>query len=123
MKTVIECKPGEFYELQGLYFLPLIELPSGIEITRGPQLPLSCMFEISFAMCGSERCGYFFSSRFEVRNGGSYLLTHLKNKGPATQSETLIKDETLVVFNYPNRGSLAISPLVNQEIDHIFTEQ
>jgi hypothetical protein len=35
----------------------------------------------------------------------------------------LIKDETLVVYNFPNRGALAITPLVNSEIETILTEQ
>lgn len=123
MKTILDCKPGEFYEIDGLYFLPLNEVPSGTEITLGPRLPVSCMFEISFAMRGTDRCGYIFQSRFEVRNAGAYLLTHLKGKGPALDSETLIKDDTLVVYNYHNRGALAISPVVNEEIENIFTEQ
>lgn len=123
MKTVIDCKPGEFYELPGFYFLPLLDIGSGTDLTVGPRLPLSCMFEIHFAMIGSERVGYFFQSRFEVRNGGSYLQTYMRNKGLATVTEPLIKDETLVVYNFPNRGALAISPLVNEEINTIFLEQ
>jgi hypothetical protein len=123
MRTVIDCKPGEFYELAGLYFLPLQDLAAGTALVLGPRLPLSCMFEIHFAMIGSERVGYFLQSRFEVVNGGGYLQTYLKGKGPAKETEVLIKDETLVVYNFPNRGALAITPLVNSEIETILTEQ
>ena len=81
------------------------------------------MFDIHWATLNGARVGFVLSSRFEVSNGGAYLMTFMRNKGQATECETLIKDENLVVFHYPNKGTLAVSPLVNSEIDVIFTEQ
>jgi hypothetical protein len=123
MKTLITCTPGAFHELSGSWFLPTEEIQASTEITIGPKLPVTCMFEINFALVNGERVGFIFTSRFEVENGGTYLMTYLRNKGQATEHETLVKDETLVVYHYPNKGTLAISPVVNQKIATIFDEQ
>jgi hypothetical protein len=123
MRTVLDCKPGEFYEVGASYLLPIEELKAGQDIEVGQRLSLSCMFDINFAMVGEQRVGYWFTSRFEVRNGGAYLLTFLRNKGPAVDGETLVKDENLVVYHFANKGTLAISPIVNAEIETIFQEQ
>jgi hypothetical protein len=109
--------------MSGQWLLPITVVPAGAQITVGQRLPVSCMFDVHFALVEGARVGFLFTSRFEVKNGGSYLMTYLNNKGPATEHETLVKDENLVIFHYPNKGTLAISPLVNPEIDTIFTEQ
>lgn len=123
MKPIIDCKPGQFYELAGLYFLPTRDIVAGQELTEGQRLAASGMFEIWFAMLGTERCGFIFRSQFETVNKGAYLLTRMRGKGQATEVEVLAKSEDLVVYNYPNVGTLAVSPLVNSEIDTIFVEQ
>lgn len=123
MKLLTDCLPGTFYEVQGQWLLPTTCIEVGSTLEVGPRLPVTCMLDIHWAMLHGSRVGFVLSSRFEVVNGGSYLMTFLRNKGPATDVETLIKDENLVVFNYPNKGTLAISPLVNPEIDTIFVEQ
>lgn len=123
MKVLTDCTPGTFYEVFGQWLLPTTNIEAGSVLTLGQSLPITCMFDINWAMLNGSRVGFVLSSKFEVVNGGAYLMTFLKNKGPATEVETLIKDENLVVFHYPNKGTLAISPLVNPEIDVIFTEQ
>lgn len=123
MKTLTELVPGIFHELGGLYLLSTESIQEGRTLTKGQQLSLTCMFDIYFALLDGQRVGMFFAPHFEVENGGAYLLTYLRNKGVATEHETLIKDENLVVYHYPNKGTLAVSPKVNQEIDHIFQEQ
>lgn len=124
MKLDIEASPGTFYELEGNHFLPIIDIKQGQELVVSKVLPMSCMFEVSILdTVEGFRAGFYFVTRFTVRNGGSYLLTYLTNKSEAQTSETLLRSEHLVIFNYPNRGTLAVSPLVNEEIDGIFTEQ
>jgi len=123
MKSLIDLCVGVFHEISGHYLILVHELKAQTEITIGPRLPVTCMFDINYAMVDGQRAGFLFTSRFETVNGGSYLMTYLHNKGAATESETLIKDEHLVVFHYPNKGTLAISPLVNPELDIVFQEQ
>ena len=123
MRSLIEARPGVFTEIADAHLLATQRIPEGTEIETGPALPVSCMFDVSFALVAGQRVGFLFRSRFEVENGGSYLMTYMRNKGVATVSETLIKDEHLVIFNYPNKGTLAISPMVNPEIEIILQEQ
>jgi hypothetical protein len=123
MKILIDVRPGAFIEVDGAFLLPTQNLAAGTDLQVGPALPVSCMFDINFMLVGSQRVGFLFKTRFEVENGGSYLMTYLRNKGPATAYETLVKDENLVVFHYANKGSLAISPLVNPELATVFEEQ
>lgn len=123
MKILTDCFPGAFHSVGQKFFLPTKLVSSGSDVVEGQKLPLTCMFEINFAMVGGERVGFLFQSRFETENGGAWLRTFLRNKGQATDTETLIKDEHLVLYNFPNKGTLAISPLVNSEIATIFEEQ
>ena len=123
MRSLIECVPGVFHEISGQWLLPTTVVPASAHILAGSRLPVNCMFDIHFALVDGVRVGFLFTSRFEVKNGGAYLMTYLNNKGPATEHETLVKDENLVIFHYPNKGTLAISPRVNPEIDTIFMEQ
>ena len=123
MKALTELTAGIFHEISGQYVLPTENIPDNSVIEVGPKLPLTCMFTIHFALVAGVRVGFIFTSQFEVQNAGAYLMTYLRNKGPATEHETLIKDESLVIYHYPNKGTLAISPKVNSEIQSIFEEQ
>ena len=123
MRTILDSHPGRFIEVDGAYLLVTQVIPAGSELHVGTALPVTCMFDINFMMLNNHRVGFLFKTRFEVENGGAYLITYLRNKGPATESETLVKDESLVVYHYPNKGTLAISPLVNSEIETILQEQ
>lgn len=123
IKIALDARPGEFYEVSGGFFLPIKNVVFATTLAVGPKLPATCMFDIYFMTLGAERVGFYFTSLFETVNGGSYLLTHLKGKGEATEADVLIKTDDLVVYNYPNRGTLAISPLVSAEIETIFQDQ
>lgn len=123
MEALADLTAGIFHEISGQYLLPTQDIPVGSKVEVGARLPIGCMFTICFALVGGQRVGFLFASQFEVENTGAYLMTYLRNKGPATEHETLIKDESLVVYHYPNKGTLAISPKVNSEIQSIFEEQ
>jgi hypothetical protein len=123
MKTIIESRVGEFYGLAGHFLLPTRFIEAGTELEVGSRLPINCMFDVHFAMLGEERVGFLFTTRFSVKNGGSYLMTYLKGKPPAQEAEVLLKSDDLVLYHFPNNGSLAVSPIVNQEINTIFIEQ
>jgi hypothetical protein len=71
-----------------------------------------------------ERVGWSFVSQFQVENHGGYLLTYIsKGAGKATTVDTLVKTDDMIVYNYPNRGSLIISPRVNEDIAGVLEEQ
>lgn len=123
VKLSLDCSPGVFYEVGNGFFLPTKSVPQGTELSVDQRLPVSCMFDVHIATMKEERCGFFFTTRFSVTNGGGYLLTALKGKEEATEVETLVRDDNLVLYHYPNKGTLAISPKVNDDIETIFTEQ
>lgn len=124
MKLELAVEPGTFYQLENGFFLPTEKHAMGTEIEAAKKLPVSGMFDIYIAQTSDGiRAGFYFVTRFSVRNGGGYLMTFLTNKSEATEVDTVIRNEDLVVFNYPNKGTLAISPKVNQQIETIFLEQ
>jgi hypothetical protein len=116
-------EPGTFYALGEGFFLPLKSLPFQTKIQIKSRLSVSCMFDIYLADVNNERLGFYFTGRFEIKNRGGYLITSMQNKGLANEADILIKTEDLVVYNFPNRGTMAISPLVSPEIETIFDEQ
>lgn len=122
LQTNMDMEPGAFYEVGGGFLMPIKSLGHATPFVIDKVLPVQCMFDIYLAHSNGERVGFYFTTRFEVTNGGGYLLTTMHKK-KATDAEVLIKTDELVVYNYPNRGTLAISPKVSQEIETIFDEQ
>jgi hypothetical protein len=121
--SALPMEPGTFYETGAGFFLPTKSLLMRTAVTVGQKLSVESMFSIYLASSNGERVGFFFTTRFEIVNGGGYLLTHLQNKKPATEVNVIVKTDDLVVYDYPNRGTLAISPLVSSDIITIFEEQ
>lgn len=119
----LDVAPGTFYDVPQGYFLPTKIIKAQTTVVVDKKLSLSCMFDISLAVVCGETVGFYFTSRFWVQNFGAYLLTALKGKQEATEVDVCVKTEQLVVYHYPNRGTLAISPLVGEEIATIFMEQ
>jgi len=119
----LNVSPGTFYELPNGFFLPVKDLALRTPLVLGNKLPVSCMFDIYVVMIDKERVGFYFTSRFDTTNGGGYLITTLKGKEEATEVDVLVRTPDLVVYHYPNKGTLVISPKVSNEIKIIFLEQ
>lgn len=125
MRTPLPMSPGLFYDFEDGYFLPTQEIAVGLELSVGLPVPAGgCMFTINWVRLASQTCGYLFRSKFEVINKGGFIVTFLQNgRGRAVDVETPVKSEHLLLYNYPNRGSIAISPLVNDQVLAVFEEQ
>lgn len=119
----LNVSPGTFYELPNGFLLPVKDLAARTSLVLGLKLPVSCMFDIYVVMIDKERVGFYFTSRFDTVNGGGYLLTTLKGKGEATEVDVLVRTSDLVVYHYPNKGTLVVSPKVSNEIETIYLEQ
>lgn len=112
-----------FYTLREGWVLMNQDIEAGTYIEIGAELPLKCMFQIRSLIINNLRVGLIFNSGFETINAGGYLLTHMQHKRAATEYDILLKDEFIVLYDYPNRGTLAISPPVNDEVLTVFEEQ
>ncbi len=129
LKLDLEATAGIFYDLHTEEGVPAghalfkINVKAG-ELTRGQRIPLSGFFQAYILLQEGQRVGFNFVSQFQTENQGGYLVTFVsKAAGKATQCDTVVKTEDMVVFNYPNRGTLVISPRINESIDSIFQEQ
>lgn len=91
----------------------------------GAKIPVACMTEIHWLMRGDKQVGFSFSSHFPIVNGGGYLLTQSAKAGaaPSNRVETLVKTEDLIIFHYPNHGTLVISPMIEDQVQSIFEYQ
>lgn len=120
----LDMDPHLFYELDGGHALFRQRIPFRSEFVIGDRIPLSCMFEGYWLMIGTERVGYIFSSQFQTVNNGGFIVTFMEAKrGSATTSETLLKTDDICVFNFPNKGTLIVSPAIGEETVTIFEEQ
>jgi hypothetical protein len=117
--------PHLFYEAFGGFCLFTQPLPKRTPLQVGQKIPLACMFTAHWLMSGEERVGYFFQSEFQTINQGGYVATFLESKrGTATAVEVVLKiEKVLVVYNYPGKGSLLVSPQTSERLNLIFSEQ
>ena len=120
---VLDADPSVVITHERGYVYPLEALSVKTELHLGRQIPITGMFEIYELMLGERRVAYLFRSSFTVRNGGAYLCAFLQNKGLATEFEVLLKLGSLVVYNYPNKGTLAVSPVGSASVMKILEAQ
>jgi hypothetical protein len=113
---------GYFFQLGTQYLLPLETIPVGSVLTLTPWVVKS-MFRISYGMFENRRVALCFNSQFTVINGGGYLITYMNKKDPVLEYNLLVKTPQVVIYNYPNRGALVISPRVSPDILGFIEEQ
>jgi hypothetical protein len=122
--TTIPMDPHLFYELDGGHALLRTALPARAQITVGELIPLSCMFDAYWLLVRGERVGYLFTTSFQVKNSGGFICAFMEAKrGAADRVEVLLKTDDCVIYNFPNKGTLVISPAIAEEVTTIFDEQ
>lgn len=120
----LDVEPGLFYEIDNAYVMYLEEFKAPFKATVGDKIPVTCMFDLHWLMRDDVKVGFWFESQFQVMNGGGYLCTFLHaKKAKADTVEVLVKTDALVLYNFPNRGTLVISPKVSPELLTIYDEQ
>lgn len=96
----------------------------GSVLTVGERIPLACMFNAYWLTLDKEKIGYLFTSNFRVTNKGGYIMTYMNSgAGKASAVEVLVKTDTIVVYHFPNHGTLIVSPHVGQDVQTILSEQ
>ena len=120
----IDSEPDLFHATDVGFALYLKEMKQGTTIRVGDKIPLACMFSAHWLTLNNEKIGYLFTSNFQVTNKGGYLLTHMNaSAGKAQAVEVLVKTDTLVIYNFPGKGALIVSPKVGEDVSHIFAAQ
>lgn len=123
IRVRIPCRPGVFVETERGFIFATTDIVAGSPLEQGAQIPLAGMLEMFELLLNGVRVGYILRSSFTVVNGGGYLLTYLRGKGLADAHEVLLKLDNLVIYNFPNRGTLAVSPEVGTSIAQILESQ
>lgn len=120
----IDYEAEIFYEMAVGVVYPITLIPAKTKLTLGRNIPLQGMFEL-FELLGPNDVlvAYLFKSPFAMEARGGYLVTFLKGRGQADSHEVVLKLEHLIIYNFPNRGTLAASPRVKDEISQILESQ
>lgn len=122
--TSIPMDPHLFYELDGGHALLRTAIPKRTTVSVGDKIPLSCMFDAYWLLVRGERVGYLFCSNFQVQNSGGFICAYMGAKrGLATTVEVLLKTDEVIIYNFPNKGTLIVSPSIGDETRTIFEEQ
>lgn len=118
-----DYEKGVFQPFRNGWLLPLYDLPLGETLTLGQQF-LSSFLSGRLVSNGTDLCGYYFTSHFQVLTSGTFLLGYSPIKsGSAKHSNKVFADDNLVIVEYPNCGTLAINPQVNSSIGYILEGQ
>ncbi len=123
LKIRIPIEPHHFYTFSPFYLYAFQPIKPRRVVTLVP-LDISCMFQIYKVERRDEFLGLAFRSGNQVLNGGAYLVAFMqRTRGRADSSMTLMRTPDIVIYNYPNVGTMAVSPRVNQHIETLLEEQ
>lgn len=117
---------GIFYRLSSShYFLPSCDVPANADLVKGDQLPLSGMCTIWFALNkNGEKVGFIITSSFPMLDKGGVLIACLnKGRGRASSVEVHLKTKEILVYHFPNRGTMIVNPQIGDSMRVILEEQ
>lgn len=73
---------------------------------------------------GKDTCGYYFSTQFKTLTNGSYLLGYSNvRQGQAKKCTKVFSDDALVIVEYSNCGTLALSADFDESMLTILEQQ
>ena len=117
----VDCEPRYFQPFDRGYILPLENIHKGQELYY--KQFLSSILCGSMVYSGKILVGYYFSSRFNITYNKAFVFAHLVNKSKTKECNKIFASENIVILEYPNCGTLAISPDCNPEYQVILDEQ
>jgi hypothetical protein len=123
MKSAIKIEQGIFYQLGGGYAITSQDFPPTTFELR-EELAVNNMLRMTELFHNEVHVGYWFYSAFKVMNKGGVLCVYMESRREkATKATVLIKQPDIVVIELEGCGVLAISPLVNLNLNSILSEQ
>jgi hypothetical protein len=123
--TVDADSEAHLFHSTGLGFaLYFHNIGQGSVLTVGERIPLACMFSAYWLTLDRQKIGYLFTSQFQVTNKGGYIMAYMNaGAGKASAVEVLVKTDNLVVYHFPNHGTLVVSPHMGEDMTNILSEQ
>jgi hypothetical protein len=123
MKSLVPWEPGLFYRLEQGHTIVLAKQEPG-EYQLGSKFNIVCMFDMYDLLRDDQKVGYFFLSGMKVQSKGSHIITYMETKrGQADSFNLVIRSDEFLLFDFPNRGAMAISTKVNQHVQRILEGQ
>jgi hypothetical protein len=120
----LDSDPHFFYTTEAGCTLYLQKVKQGTVLQVGPRIPILCLFKAHWLLLDGQKVGYVFDSEFQVSNKGGYIMAYLeKGVGKAATVEVLVKTDTLVIYSFPNRGTLIVSPHIGEDMKSVLDEQ
>ncbi|QDH83411.1 hypothetical protein [Achromobacter phage Motura] len=114
---------GLFYTMDCGYLLPLQDLTQGQELRFEPMAANSSMLEMEKVLIGDQVVGMNFKSGFQTVNKHTYILVASAQAQKAENYSVLFRSEDVAVYNFPNRGCLAISTKLSPMVRTFVKEQ
>lgn len=112
-----------FYDIDSYYLYMFQPLPENRRLTLEP-LDINCMFSIYKLTRKGEFLGLGFRSATHVIHTGAYIIAYMqKRRQSADESVVLMRTKDIVIYNYPNVGTLAVSPKINSQLTVLLEEQ
>ena len=125
MRNLVPRYDGVFYQM-GDGFVVLNRKVGPCVFRRGTELKLNSMFSMweLWVEGEEEMAGFFLYTAMKVRNGGGFLITFMESKrGKAKEGGLIIRNDHVMVYDFPGCGSLAISTKVNPRMLSVLMEQ
>lgn len=119
----IDYDPCLFYTHDRGVVYPVVPVAAKEELFVGKNIPLTGMLDMFELLRDKTRIGFIFRSSFSLVNHGGALLVFLQNRGLATEHEVVTKIDDLIIYNYPNKGTLAVSPRASSSLKKILEAQ
>ena len=119
-----DFEAGIFQPYKNGWILPAVTLKPTNFYCFGTQFLQSFLTGVTILNEESEVCGYFFSTSHEVVADGAFILGFTPSKaGLARECHRIFSDENLVILEFKNCGTLALSPKVCDSLEHILESQ
>jgi hypothetical protein len=124
----MDVTSGIFYTFDFGYFLPFQDMGVAQDLVI-KQVDVECMFNIyRVFLLVSEwttpvLVGLLFTSPLGVVNHGGFLLAGSVADIELTGYDVALRDKKAVIYNYPGKAALAISPQLSTQVADIFEYQ
>ena len=123
MKLKVPLQAGTFFSFQQGHILLCRDMRP-CELELGAQYSISEMLSVWDVNHQGEHVGFFFFSPFKIECGGGYLVAFREaTRGQATSSKLMLRHDSVMVYDLPGCGAMALSTKLSPEMESVIQEQ